>query len=134
MRAVLTPEDLKRGDLVEPGWYPATITKYDEQVTKDNVKTGKKSDGSMNAIFTFKLNDGPNAGSEHLKYFNEKALGFGKNLWAALDLPKNTLGGYDLSTELFKQTEGSKVMVYMQRGKGDNGKDFNEVADFKKLT
>lgn len=133
MRAVLTPEDLKRGDLMEPGWYAATIINYDEAVTKDNAQTGKKSDGSMNAIFTFKLDEGPNVGAELKRYFNEKALGFGKDLYAAIGLPKNAAGGYDLSTEIFKKFEGSKLRVYVKRGKGDNNKEFNEVADFKAL-
>lgn len=132
MRAVLSPDDLKRGDLVEPGWYAATITGYEEIVTKDSDE--KKSDGSMNAVFTFKLDEGPNAGSEMKRYFNEKALGFGKDLYAAVDLPKNAAGGYDLSTEVFEKFKGSKLKVYVKRGKNSKtGKDFNEVADFRKL-
>jgi len=132
MRAVLTPEDLKRGDLVEPGWYASTIIGYEEIATKGSAS--KPSDGSMNAVFTFKLDEGPNTGSELKRYFNEKALGFGKNLYEAVELPKNAAGGYDLSTEVFQKFVGSKCKIYIKRGKNnDTGKDFNEVADFKRL-
>lgn len=132
MRAVITPEDLKRGDLSEPGWYAATLVRYEEAVTKGT--TAKPSDGSMNAIFVFKLDEGPNAGAEKKRYFNEKALGFGKDLYAAMDLPKNAAGGFDVSTELFQSWVGSKLKIYIKRGKGNDGKDFDEVADFRKIS
>lgn len=132
MRAVLTPEDLKKGDLVEPGWYIATISAYDEEKTKGT--TEKPSDGSMNAIFTFKLDEGPNAGAELKRYFNEKALGFGKDLYAAVGLPKNAAGGYDLSTETFQKFVGAKVKVYIKRGYNEKTKkDFNDLSDFQAI-
>lgn len=132
MRAVLTPEDLKKGDLIDPGWYLATITKYEEEKTKGTPQ--KPSDGSMNAIFTVKLDEGPNAGAEMKRYFNEKALGFGKALYAAVGLPKNAAEGYDLSTEVFQKFVGAKIKVYIKRGRNaETGKDFNEVADFQAI-
>lgn len=132
MRAVLTPDDLKKGDLIEPGWYPAIISAYDEAITKDNKETGKKSDGSTNCIFTIKLTDGPGKGLEMKRYFNEKALGFGKDLYAALGFPKNAAGGYDVSTELFQQTVGAAIKVYVKRGVNErNGKEFNEVENYR---
>lgn len=131
MRVILTPDDLKRGDLFDPGWYPAEIEKYTEAVTKGSPQ--KPSDGSTNGIFHFKVLDGPHKGATLQRYFNEKALGFGKNLWKTLDLPKTGDGGYDLSTELFQKTPGAKLKIYVKRGVGDNGKEFNEVADFMPL-
>lgn len=128
MRAVLTPDDLKKGDLLEPKWYEATISKYEEVVVKGSKE--KPSDGSTNCIFYIKIDNGP----ELKRYFNEKALGFGKNLYAALEFPKNALGGYDLTTELFQQSVGSRVKVYIKRGVSDKGTEFNDVADFAKLT
>jgi hypothetical protein len=131
MRAVLTPEDLKRGDLIEPMWYPVTISAYNEEVTKGSAQ--KPSDGSMNAIFTMKLDSGPNAGMELKRYFNEKALGFGKALYEAVGLPKNATGGYDLSTEVFQKFIGAKLEVYIKRGiNNETKKEFNEIADFRK--
>src|SRR5689334_22871852 len=82
INSILTPEDLAKNDSTPPGWYPAEIIAYDEAVTKGS--DDKPSDGNMNAIFTIKLLDGPTKGREFKRYFNEKALGFGKNLWAII--------------------------------------------------
>lgn len=126
MRRVLTPDDLKKGDLAEPGWYPAEIIDY----TEDDADT----DGSTNCIFHFKiLLDGPFKGITPRKLFNEKALGFGKTLWKTLDLPYKEGVGYELTTDLFKQTIGHKLMIYIKRGKSNKGNEFNDVADFKPL-
>lgn len=126
MRRVLTPDDLKKGDLAEPGWHPAEITDY----TEEDAET----DGSTNCIFHFKLIDGPNKGISPRKLFNEKALGFGKALWKTLAFPYDPTTGYELSTELFKQTIGSKLKIYIKRGKSNKGNEFNDVSDFMPLT
>lgn len=126
MRAVITPDDLKRGDLVAPGWYPGEISNYEEATTKDNKEKGTKSDGSTNCIFEFRADAGPVL----KRYINEKALGFGKDLYAAMNLPKNEAGGYDVSTELFEKAKGVRIEVYIKRGvNAQNGKEFNEWSD-----
>jgi len=125
MRAQLTPDDLKKGDLVNPGWYPVEIVDYEE---KD-----ANTDSSTNCIFHFKVLDGPFKGVTIKRLFNEKALGFGKNLWATLNFPFDPEKGYDLHTELFKSTIGRKLMVYVKRGESNKGNPFNDVADFKPL-
>lgn len=113
---ILSPTDLMFDKPVEPGWYLAEITKFDTAVTKDNAKTGKTSDGSVNAIFTFTIVDGP----EHLKgrtfdqYFNEKWLKFGKNLWAVIVPGFNKEKGGALSKEAFESSIGKKVKVYVK--------------------
>jgi hypothetical protein len=126
MRAVLTPDDLKKGDLAETTWHPAEIVEYKE---KD-----ADTDGSTNCLFTFKILDGPSKGVTATRLFNEKALGFGKNLWKTLNFPYDAVKGYELSTQLFEQTVGSKLMIYIKRGKSNKGNEFNDVADFKPLT
>jgi hypothetical protein len=125
MRQFLTPDDLKKGDLVNPGWYPSEIVDYTEEPAK--------TDGSTNCYFYFKVLDGPFKGVTIRKLFNEKALGFGKALWATLKFPFDPATGYELTTELFKQTIGQKLMIYVQRGKSDKGNEFNDVKDFKPL-
>lgn len=125
MRAILTPDDLKKGDLVEPGWYPLEITDYTEKPAD--------TDGSTNCIFHFKILDGPFKGIGPMRLFNEKALGFGKNLWKALKFPFDPEKGYELSTDLFKQTIGHKVKGYIKRGKSNKGNEFNDVSDFMAL-
>lgn len=134
MRVILTPDDLKKGDLLEPSWYSAEISNYSEEKTKGTIQ--KPSDGSMNAIFHFKIIDGVRKGVELKRYFNEKALGFGKNLYKTLDFPKTGDGGYDLSTDLFKKAVGAKLKIYIKRGIATDGsnKEFNEVADFMPMT
>lgn len=125
MRAILTPDDLKKGDLAEPGWYPVEITDYTE---KD-----AETDGSTNCIFQFKIIDGPSKGISPRTQFNEKALGFGKNFWKALEFPFDPVKGYELSSELFRQTIGTKLEIYIKRGKSNKGNEFNEVADYRAL-
>lgn len=126
MRAILTPDDLKKGDLVETGWHPVEIVDYKEEEAD--------TDKSTNCIFTFKIIDGPGKGVQPRKLFNEKALGFGKNLWKTLEFPYDAQRGYELSTELFKQTVGHKLKVYIKRGKSNKGNEFNDVTDFMPLT
>jgi len=125
MKQFLTPDDLKKGDLAEPGWYPAEITDYNEK----NADT----DSSTNCIFTFKVLDGPSKGISPNKLFNEKALGFGKNLWKTLGFPFDPVKGYELSTDLFRKTIGYKLEVYIKRGKSNKGNEFNDIADFRPL-
>lgn len=126
MRAVLSPEDLKKSDLVENGWYPAEISDYTEKEAD--------TDKSTNCLFHFKIIDGPNKGVSPQKLFNEKALGFGKSLWKTLDLPFDPVKGYELTTELFKQTIGFKLAIYIKRGKSNKGNEFNDVVDFRPLS
>ena len=125
MRVILTPDDLKKGDLAEPGWHPLEIMDYEEKPAE--------TDGSTNCIFKFKIIDGPNKGISPTKLFNEKALGFGKSLWKALNFPFDPEKGYDLSSDLFKQTIGHKVQGYIKRGKSNKGNEFNDLVYFRPI-
>jgi len=125
MRQILTPDDLKKGDLAEPGWHPLEIIDY--------IEKPADTDGSTNCIFQFKIIDGPNKGISPQKLFNEKALGFGKALWKSLNFPYDPEKGYELSTELFRQTMGHKVQGYIKRGKSNKGNEFNDIVDFRPM-
>jgi hypothetical protein len=125
MRQILSPEDLKRGELVEPGWYPVEIVEYKEEEAK--------TDGSTNSIFYLKVIDGKNKGASLMVRFNEKALGFGKQMFASLGVPKDATGGYELSTELFQQFVGRQLKVYVARGKSNKGNEFNDVKDYQPI-
>lgn len=125
MKQFLTPDDLKKGDLVNPGWYPSEIVDYTEAPAN--------TDGSTNCYFHHKILDGPFKGVTIRKMFNEKALGFGKALWAVLKFPFDPTTGYELSTELFKQTVGQKVQIYVQRGKSDKGNEYNDIKDYRPI-
>lgn len=127
MNVALTPDDLKKGDLVEVGWYPAEIIDYNE---KD-----ADTDGSTNGIYTFKITGGPPkaVGVQPNKLFNEKALGFGKNLWKTLGLPYDEKKGYQITSELLAAQVGKKLQIYIARGKSNKGNEFNDVKDFRPI-
>lgn len=125
MRAIVTPDDLKKGDLVDNGWYPAELVDYSE---KD-----ADTDGSTNCTFKFKIIDGPAKGVSPQKLFNEKALGFGKELWATLGIPFDKVKGYELTTEVFQAQKGKKLEIYIKRGKSNKGNEFNDIQSFRPL-
>ncbi len=129
MRAILTPDDLRKGDLVPPGWYPVEIVNYEES----EASAEAKNPGSTNCTFYFKVLDGAYKGTELKRLFNETAMGFGKALYATLGFPKTADGGYELSTELFMQTKGHKLQVYVKRATSNKGNEYNDVADFRPL-
>lgn len=124
MRRILTADDLAKGDLIEPGWWPAEVSDYDEKPAK--------SDASTNCIFDIKVTDGPHKGATIKRYLNEKGLEFNGDFWAALGLQKNAIGGYDLSTELFRTKIGSKFQIHVKRGKYE-GRDTNEIDGYRPI-
>ena len=126
MRAILTPDDLKRGELAEVGWHPMEIVDYSE---KD-----ADTDGSTNCIFAFKIIDGGDKGKTANRLFNEKALGFGKNLWPVIGVPRTKDGGFECSTEVFRAAVGKKLQVYVKRGKSNKGNEFNDLVDFRPMS
>lgn len=132
MRAVLTPDDLKAGELAEVTWHPLEVINYDEKDASDEAK----NPGSTNCIWEFKILDGPSKGIIVTKLINEspKSLGYNKALWNTFGFPKTADGGYDLSSDLFRKTVGFKLMGYIKRGKSNRGNEFNDLVDFKPLT
>lgn len=129
MRSIVTPDDLKKGEPIPPGWYPAEITKVNFEITKGS--DDKPSDGSENAIFFFKLLDGDKKGVELRRYFNEKAMGFGKNLWVLLFPGKfDVKKGGELTTEMLASTVGKQMMVYIKKNK----QGFDNVEDWRPIT
>lgn len=129
MRAIVTPDDLKKGELVPPTWYPVEIDNYEE--------IEAKTDKSTNCIFYFKvIGEHPYKGYSFKKLFNEKSLGFGKALWPVLGIPFDKEKGYELTTEMFKAQTGKKLQVYVARGKSSaefGGREFNDVQDYRPL-
>lgn len=130
INSIVTPDDLRKGEPIKAGWFPAEISNYDEQVTKGSE--AKPSDGSINAIYEFTVLDGdPNIkGRKFKKYFNEKAMGFGKNLWVLLfpgswDAKK----GGALTSEMLKSKVGTKLMVYIKK----NTAGYDNVEDFRPI-
>jgi hypothetical protein len=125
MRAVLTPDDLKKGDLAEVGWHPMEIIDYKEKEAE--------TDGSTNCIFYFKILEGPSKGIQPQRLFNEKAMGFAKALLASVNFPKNAEGGYDIDSDKLKRMIGMKVRGYVKHGVSNKGNKFNDLSDFNPM-
>jgi len=126
MRQVITPDDLKKGEIVPPTWYPCEISDYEEKPAG--------TDKSTNCIFTFKILDGEHKGKTGNKLFNEKSLGFGKKLWALVIPGWDKEKGGELSTDKFRQAVGKKIKVYFETGKSDKGNEFNSPTDYLPLS
>jgi hypothetical protein len=126
---VVTPEDLSKGDLATPGWHPAEIIKYEETEASEDAK----NPGSTNCSFYFRIIDGSDKGIECRRLFNETAWGFAKDFFITMKFPRDEKGNYKISAQLFEQTVGKKLMIYIKRGKSNRGNEFNDVADFKPM-
>lgn len=130
MRSVLTPDDLRKGELAQVGWHPAIIHDY----TEDEAGQDAKNPGSTNCIFHFKIIDGPDKGKTVKGLFNEFALGFGKNLYPVFFGPPDPIKGYtadQLNSDSFRAQVGKKVDIYIKRSKSNKGNEYNDVADFR---
>lgn len=130
INAILTPEDLMKTEPAQPGWYPAVILNYNEEVTRGSAE--KPSDGSMNAIFEFEILDGPPnvKGRKFKRYFNEKVLFFGKNLWVTLFPDFDKKGGGALTSDKLRSAVGQKLMVYVGK---DTKTGYDSILDYKPL-
>lgn len=127
-KTIVTPEDLLATEGLAAGWYPAEIISYEEAITKGTAD--RPSDGSTNAIYTFKLIDGPGKGREFKRYFNEKpkSMAFAKALWNILFGQEWKKSG--ISDEMMKAKVGSKLQVYIKKDK--DGK-FDNIDDYRPL-
>jgi hypothetical protein len=124
INSIITPDDLKKTENVDPGWYLAEIVSYDEAVTKGS--DAKPSDGSTNAIYEFKLLVGDWSGKVLRAYFNEKSLHWGKNLWAVL-FGMDTRQGTKITSDMLRSGVGHKLQIYV----GKNKAGYDSVVDYK---
>jgi hypothetical protein len=127
---IVTPDDLKRGELAQPGWHPAEIVKYEDGEAGEEAK----NPGSATCTFFFKVLDGPSKGVECRRLFSETAWGFAKDFFATMGYPKDEKNNYKISSDLFQQSVGHKLQVYIKRGKSNKGNEFNDVVDFRPLS
>lgn len=125
LNGLLTPDDLKRGELIPAGWHPAEFTEYEEKAAA--------TDQSTNIILSFRVIDEPGKGSIVNRLFNEKALGFGKALWKMWNFPIDEQGNQRITDDLIKAKLNSKLMIYTQIGKSNKGNEFNDLKDFRPM-
>lgn len=114
----ITPEDMLRDKVLDPGWYPAKV----KEVSQEPAKT----DGSTNTIVDLTVASGPNAGVPLRRYFSEKAPGFALNFIRSLGVALGPQGGtVDLS-----KAKGKVVEVYVKNETWE-GRLRNSVEDFR---
>ena len=119
---MITPDDLKKGTLVDPGWYPAVIKNVEEKPSK--------TDGSQNWNLEFKIEgDSKFNGVPVYRTFNEKGAGFAKNFVTAGGGVIDEKKGFEVD---FQRTVGTKLNIYV-KNRLYEGNMRNEVADFRKL-
>ena len=126
LNSVLSPEDLKRGELANPGWHPAEFVSYEEKAAE--------TDGSTNVILGFQIIDGPSKGIRANRLFNEKALGFGKALWKTFGFTTDAQGNLRITEDMIRSKLNTKLQIYIKTGISNKGNQFNDVADFRPLT
>ncbi len=109
--------DLKRGEVIEPGWYTVNIEKVDESLAKNQQSTNYRLTGTI-------LRNGDNGDEKYAGYpipywnFNSKAPGFMQPFFKAiLGLDKLEAGqAYDL-----KYAEGKTIDINIVNNLDDQG-------------
>ena len=124
-RMVVTKEDLLKGEIIKPGWYPCEVAEYKEEPAG--------TDKSTNLLYTIRVIDGPEKGKGALLRFNEKALGFGKKFWPIVITGWRGDGSDELSTERCSSAIGKKLKVFFETSRSDKGNDYNSPKDFVPL-
>lgn len=130
MRARVSSDDLKAGNLVDAAFYLAKITRYEE-------KPGKKDPSSTTAHISLTVvcdsnGDEKFKGARSMIFPNEKALGIPPYPTFLVALgAKVTKDGIDAN--LSNKIVNRYVEVYLSRGKDDNGKENNASQEFAPL-
>jgi hypothetical protein len=129
-RIQLTDDDLSGGELVEPSWFACECTKYEEKPAT--------TDRSTNYIMYWKVIGEKHKGARTRVLLNEKAMGFGKNLFLALGakIVRDSVTGKQSMTPIelnAETTVGKKIDIYLARGTSNKGNDFNDAKDYAPL-
>ena len=119
-KITISREDLQRGKVLDPGWYPVVVTDVQD-------KASKKGD-SINTTIHFDVMAGPFAGCKVFRLFNEKAPGFAVPFLQALgvEIPEDG-GTFDL-----KNAIGKNLMVYVKNELYEGAMQ-NRVEGYKPL-
>lgn len=125
----VTPEDVARGTILQPGWYPAVVSKTEDRPAK--------TDGSNVTFVTLRLleardSDGNGVSNVNVvATFSVKAPGSIINFANALGnkIGKDGKKGVEISDRTCKDR---KVSVYVKNDVYE-GRTINKVADFKPL-
>lgn len=121
----ITADDLKRGIVMDPNWYPALVKSLE-------VKPSK-GDGSTNWNYKLEILQGKNKDGKDLagvivyRLFNEKAMGFATSFLEACG--HKVVPDQDIDPNY---PIGKKLMVYVKNREYE-GRLQNEVADFRPI-
>lgn len=119
-RVTYTEQDIKRGTILEPGWYLCEITDVTEKEAKE--------DKSTNFIIDFKVLSSKNAelnGVPLRRYFNEKVPNFMKSFIEVFAGKVEAGKTYEITRDLVTK----RLMVNVARGEYQ-GQPKNDPADF----
>ena len=121
----ISADDLKRGTIVDPNWYPAVVKTLE-------VKPAK-GDGSTNWNYKLEILQGKNKDGKELsgvvvyRLFNEKAMGFVAPFFEAVGHKVSPDSDLDPNYPI-----GKKLMIYIKNREYE-GRLQNEVADFRPI-
>ena len=125
MKMRFSADDLKRGVVMDPNWYPAVVKTLE-------IKPAK-SDGSTNWNYKFEILSGKGkdgkdyTGTNVYRLFNEKAMGFARPFVESLGIQLKEDDEFDPNSAI-----GKKMMIYVKNREYE-GKLQNEVADFRPI-
>ena len=120
MRFTFSEEDILRGTLVKPTWYPVEVSEVNDITA---------STGAQGTEITVKILDGQYKGVPvNIRYY-ENAPGFAKNFVSALGATIKV----GLEVNFDNKLVGKKLEAYIKNSKSNKGNDFNEIADWRPL-
>lgn len=118
-------DDLNRGKIVKPGWYPVEI----KEVTQKAAGPEAKNPGSRLDLVELTILDGEEKGVILYSQFSEVAPGFVAPFQAALTGKPIKAGDKMISFDDSAALKGKKLDVHVSRDKY-KGKDKNVVDDY----
>lgn len=118
MRFTFTQDDILRGTIVAPSWYPVEVFEV-EDVTASTGANGTK-------ISVRVLGDKFTGVPVSVTYY-ENAPGFSKKFIEALGAKVEAGKSFDLDDKL----KGKKLRAYIKNGLSNKNNAFNEISDWQ---
>ena len=123
MKWNITPEDVAKNRLVDPGWHTCAIKDFTIELAKNKE--------AHNAVFTFRVHTGPFTGAEKIIYFSEKVPVMMMNLLEALGAKKNEDGSMSANLSKDALVTDPPILVKCKFARGEyNGKPQNEITEY----
>lgn len=114
-----TKENMLERERLEPGWYLLDVLSFEEKMSKGGDST--------NWIGSFKVAEGPKAGTPIRLYFNEKAMGRITDYMLAHGAKEHDMVGKQVA-DILAKTVGRKIKGYCRF---DSEFKWNTIDDFQ---